>query len=435
MKISSLRWWITGILVLASVLNYVDRTALAVAAKTIKDQLHLTDTQYGGITNAFLLAYTISYFLGGVITDRIGTRASFLISLCGWSVANMAHALARGFLDLAAFRFGLGLFEAIYFPAAMRGFTEWFRPVDRSKAVGLMLAGASFGAVIAPPLVSWMMGQPSLGWRGAFVITGAIGFVLVPVWLFLYRPPALHPYLTGAERDYLQLDAPSRTPARRASLPNLAEVLAYPASRVIIPARAITDASWYLLLFWLIKYLQSERGFSLQLVQYVAWIPFAAADVGAIFGGWLSSRLIAKGMPIVQARQRCMVGFALILPITLVAYFLPPNMSFVAVGLFSLGCFGHMAWGANSLTLHTDVFPPDRVATMMGVTGAAGSLAGAIASLVGGWLVDQAGGRHFPIFLLTGTLHPIAAAIIYFGLRSVKPYRAPDANLPGLPIS
>ncbi len=110
-------------------------------------------------------------------------------------------------------------------------------------------------------------------------------------------------------------------------------------------------------------------------------------------------------------------------------------MSFVAVGLFSLGCFGHMAWGANSLTLHTDVFPPDRVATMMGVTGAAGSLAGAIASLVGGWLVDQAGGRHFPIFLLTGTLHPIAAAIIYFGLRSVKPYRAPDANLPGLPIS
>ncbi|MBM3459786.1 MAG: MFS transporter, partial [Armatimonadetes bacterium] len=440
---SQVRWWIAAALVLGSILNYIDRSALGVAANTIRDELQINAAQYGFVTTAFLLAYTVSYLLGGLLVDRIGTRGGYLVSLCGWSVANMAHALSTSLGSLMFFRALLGLFEAIFFPAAMRAFTEWFHPRDRSKPVGWMLAGATIGAAITPTLVGWLMmpvaeGGMGIGWKGAFVVTGAMGFLLVPLWLWIGYPPARNRFVGEAERRYLAFGTPA-APASAGGEPTsepkvpIRTILRQRETWILIPARAVTDASWYLLLFWLVLYLERERGFTLRQIAELGWIPFVAADLGAITGGWLSSRLIAAGLPVVTARRRCMALFAALLPATLVAYFLPRETPpLLTVLLFSLGTFGHMGWGCNSLTLHTDLFPPQRVATIMGITGAAGSLAGALAGLILGWLVTRAGDLHYPIFYTTALLHPGAAVVIFFGLRASKPFHR-DAAVGGSP--
>lgn len=407
-----LRWAIAVLLVGASVLNYLDRTALGVASSHIKDELHLNASQYALVINAFLAAYTLSYAFGGVIVDRLGTRRSVLITLAWWSAANMAHAVVRGMGDLMFFRFLLGLGEAMFYPAAMRAIAEWFLPKDRSKPVGMILAGASLGAMMAPMIVGAMMATPGIGWRGAFAATGALGFLLLPAWLLLFHPPARHPWITPTERAYLD-EATGATKARRPW--SVGDVLAQPQAWILVVIRALTDASWFLLIFWLVLYLQRARGFTDLMVAQLAWIPFATADLGALFGGWLSSRLILRGMPLLVARRRCMLGFASLMVLTLVGFWIPADMPYVALAFFSIATFGHMAWGTNQLTLHSDLFPEERVATIMGVTGAAGSIGAIIAGQLMGGLVDHLG-TYLPVFITTACLHPLAALIVYFGL-------------------
>lgn len=424
MKIANLRWWIAGLLVGASLLNYLDRTALGVASFHIKAELDLNAKQYALVTNSFLVAYTLSYLFGGMIVDRLGTRRSVALTLVWWSTANMAHALARGLGSLMGFRFLLGLGEAMFYPAAMRGIAEWFQPKDRSKPVGMILAGASLGALIAPIIVGYMMALPGVGWRGAFVATGALGFVLLPLWLHFQRKPEENPLLTETEREYLSHGAGSAVPhgERRWTV---REVLSVRQAWVLLAARALTDASWYLLLFWLILYLQDSRGFTDLMVARYAWIPFATADVGALFGGWFSSSLIRRGMGITRARCVSMFGFALLMTASLAGFLMPSGAPYLALALFSLATFGHMAWGANSLTLHSDLFPASRVATIMGITGAAGSMGGVVAALIVGKLVDDFH-SYAPVFITTACLHPLAAIILVLGLRNI---RAPEDDV------
>lgn len=412
MRVPHLRWWVAGLLVWGSVLNYLDRAALGFAATQIKAELHLSETQYAAIVSSFLAAYTLSYLLGGMLVDRLGTRRSFVLTLSLWSAANAAHALARSWEDLMVLRFVLGLGEAAFYPAAMRACTEWFQPQDRSKPIGLFLGGASFGAVIAPVVMAGMIEVPALGWRGAFALTGCAGFVLVPVWLLVFRLPHRHPLLTEAERAYL---AEVGTLAKEAEPPwPLRKLLRLPQSWVLIAARAATDASWYVLLFWLGKYFREARGFSNADVLLWLWIPYAAADLGALTGGWVSSGLIRRGMPLLAARTACMLGFALLLPCTLLGFWAPAPL--LALGLISVGTFGHMAWGTNQLTLHSDLYPAHSVGTMMGVTGAAGALAGVGVQMLLGLSVD-ATHSYFILFLTTACLHPLAALLVRIRIR------------------
>lgn len=413
MKRPPLRWAIASLLVAASVLNYLDRTALGVASSHIKDELHLNASQYALVINAFLAAYTLSYAFGGIIVDRLGTRRSVLITLTWWSAANMAHAFVRGMGDLMLFRFLLGLGEAMFYPAAMRAIAEWFQPKDRSKPVGMILAGASLGALLAPVIVGAMMATQGIGWRGAFAATGGLGFLLLPAWLLLFHPPDRHPRITPAERAYVEVGSLAAKARRQWGV---GDVLAQPRSWILVIARALTDASWFLLVFWMVLYLQRARGFTDLMVVRYAWIPFATADLGALFGGWVSSQMILRGVPIVTARRRCMLGFACLMTLTLAGFAMPPGAPLAALALFSVATFGHMAWGTNQLTLHSDLFPEERVATIMGVTGAAGSIGGIIAGYLMGRLVDDLG-TYLPVFITTACLHPLAATIVYYGLR------------------
>lgn len=420
MQLPHLRWWIAGVLMGASVLNYLDRSALGVASAAIKDELHLSASAYAAVINAFLAAYTVSYAGGGWLVDRIGTRRSVILTLCWWSLANMAHAFAGGLRSLMVCRFALGLGEAAFYPAALRGISEWFRPQDRSKPVGMILAGASLGAVLAPLVVAPLLTIPGIGWRGAFALTGAAGFLILPLWLLLYRPPASHPLLTEAERAFLP-DREGGDPAVAERPWSVRQLLALPQARLLITIRALTDAGWYLLLFWLMLYFQKARGFTPVEVAKYGWIPYLTADFGALFGGWLSSLLITRGVAIVRARQRVMWCAAACLPLTLAAFLLPREAALPALALFSIATFAHMTWGTNLLTLHSDLFPTGSIATMMGITGAAGSLGGILAQQGVGYLVD-ASGSYLPVFIATSLGHPLAALVLWWSLRrEVKP--------------
>lgn len=423
----SIRWWIAGVIVAAAVLNYLDRQALSVASATIRDEMHLSAVQYQSIVNAFLVAYTLSYLFGGMLVDRLGTRRGLLYSVAWWSVANMLHAFARTPEHLSGCRFLLGLGEGMFFPAAIRASAEWFRPEDRSRPVGLMLAGSTVGAIIAPPIVSFMIHQPGLGWRSAFALTGALGFLVIPAWLAFYHRPDQHPRMTPEERAYLGEQASGKGEQRARPWP-LPAILSTRPIWILIVARFLTDASWYLTLFWLIQYLQKARGFTTLDVAYLGWIPFAAADLGAIAGGWTSTWLIQRGMPVVRARKTCMLCFAMLMTLSLVGFLTPHGLPYVALALFSAATFGHMAWGTNSLTVHGDIYPAGSVATVMGITGAAGSLGGVCVGGVVAQFVDSTQ-SYLPIFLTTALLHPIAATIVYFGLESGGPMkRFPPAD-------
>jgi len=401
--------------VAASVLNYLDRAALGFAATQIKAEFHLTETQYASIVSAFLAAYTISYLVGGILVDRLGTRRSVVITVTLWSAANMAHALSQSAVELMLFRFLLGLGEAAFYPAAMRACAEWFLPRDRSKPIGLFLGGASFGAVIAPVLMAWMMEMPNVGWRGAFAVTGAAGFLLLPFWLFMFRLPNRHSRITQVEREYLgETLAGDVKPERPWPLRKL---LGLRQTAVLITARSLTDASWYVLLFWLGKYFRESRGFDNAQVMLWLWIPYATADLGALAGGWISSARIRSGSSVVSARTGCMVAFALLLPFSLLGFLMPAPLA--ALALISVATFGHMAWGTNSLTLHTDLYPAHSVGTMMGVTGAAGALAGIAVQLALGQALDLTH-SYLAVFITTACLHPLAAIIIRLGLRGME---------------
>jgi ACS family hexuronate transporter-like MFS transporter len=401
-----------------SVLNYLDRAALGFAATQIKAEFHLTETQYASIISSFLAAYTLSYLLGGVLVDRLGTRRSLVLTVVLWSAANMAHALARSAGELMALRFLLGLGEAAFYPAAMRACAEWFLPRDRSKPIGLFLGGASFGAVIAPVVMAGMMEAPSVGWRGAFLVTGALGFVLVPFWLSLYRLPDRHPRLTESEREYLG-EALAGTEARERPWP-FRKLLRLPQTGVLILARAMTDASWYVLLFWLGKYFREARGFSNAEILGFLWIPYATADLGALAGGLISSALIRRGASIIAARTSCMLVFALLLPCSLAGFLMPSSHG--ALALISVATFGHMAWGTNQLTLYADLYPSHSVGSMMGITGAAGALAGIGVQLLLGRSLDLTG-SYFLLFLTTACLHPFAALLVQRRLRSITVFQ------------
>ncbi|MCC2672494.1 MAG: major facilitator superfamily 1, partial [Armatimonadetes bacterium] len=202
-------------------------------------------------------------------------------------------------------------------------------------------------------------------------------------------------------------------------------VLALPQAWILIVARFLTDASWYLVVFWMMLYFQNGRGFSDGMVAQYGWIPFGTADLGALFGGWFSSMLIRRGMGTAQARSVSMFSFALLMVFTLVGFLVPANAPYWALACFSIATFGHMAWGTNQLTLHSDLFPEERVATIMGITGAAGSLGGVVSGTVVGLLVDRMGGSYLPVFICTAALHPIAATLV---LLRVGKLTRPEAS-------
>ncbi|HSW34088.1 MAG TPA: MFS transporter [Steroidobacteraceae bacterium] len=410
----AMRWRVAIMLCLVTAISYIDRQALSVAAPVVRAEFGLTNTQYGWITYAFLMTYALGQVALGPVIDRLGTRRSFSLAVVWWSVAAMLHAFGKGFLSLFALRGFLGLTEAVNFPAALKAVAEWFPAHERSLATGIVTAGTGLGAIVAPPLVGLLIHFH--GWQAAFLVPGAVGFLWVLAWKRMYALPEAHPTIAPAEREYI---LGGRVPEVAGSATRWRDYLRHRETWGLILARFTGDGAFYFFAFWLPNYLHSERGFDIVRIAWVAALPFVAADMGALFGGWLGGRMIARGVELDAARKRVIWLGALLVPVALPAVFV--ESPYVAVLLVSGALFAIQVKQASLFAVPTDLFPARDVAAVWGLSGAAGSLAAAFAQPVIGWLIDNY--SYTPVFVIVSFMHIVSALVVSLLIRRIEPVK------------
>ena len=403
MRIPHLRWWIAALLFLSTVINYIDRQTLSVLSPVLTRELHLSPIEYSNILTAFLAAYTVMYVGSGFLVDRWGTRRSLSVFMVWWSVSNMLHAFAQGVWSLGILRFLLGMGESGNFMAAFKAVSEWYPAKERAFVNGLINGGAAIGAVIAPPVITWINGK--YGWQPAFVVTGSLGFIWLAFWLFLYHPPETHPRITEEERAYVLADPAVASSTGRVPWQ---QVLKYPQTWGLLLARFFSDPVWWFYLFWLPKYLVEQRGFTMAEMGMMAWMPYLAADAGALVGGWTSGKLIAQGRDALKARMMVMLPFAMLMPLSLAVNHAPSRT--LTLTLICIVTFSHMAWKTNQTTLTNDVVPNPMIGTVAGILAFGNGLGGTLFTWMTGYVVQWFG--YEAIFILMSVLHPLSYFIV-----------------------
>jgi len=403
-KIRKLRWYIVTLLFLVTVINYIHRQTLSVAVPLIRDQYGLSNMDYSRMVFAFMLAYTIMQVISGKLIDRLGTRIGFTLIIVWWSVAAMLHAAARSIWSFCAYRFLLGMGEAGNWPGAVKAVAEWFPPKERAFAVGFFNSGSSMGAVIAPPLISWIILR--FGWRAGFAITGALGFLWLIGWLLFYHLPEKHPSITENERILILQDRGIDPECNGAGLRWL-NLFLYRQLWALMLARVLSDPVWWFYVFWLPEYLKRQRAFSFAMIGMFAWIPFFAAGVGSFAGGGLSSYLVKKGWRLSLARKTILVASATAMVAGIPAV-LTPSAAYSLV-FISAATFAYGSYAAVFIALPADIFPKEVVASVYGIAGTAAGFGGMAFTLITGKVVDRF--SYLPVFVAAGVL-PVVAVVL-----------------------
>jgi len=404
MKINGLRWLMIGLIFLATVINYIDRQTVSVLKTSISQDLGLSNADYAAIQNSFLLFYGISQMVSGRLYDVIGTRLGFVFSIVVWSLAALAHATARTATAFGVWRAALGFGEAGNWPGAAKVVGEWFPVRERALGMGIFNTGAAVGGAVSPPIIAWL--ATVYGWRMTFVLTGVLGFIWLGLWLALFQTPARHRWITEGERAHI-LDGAAPTATGPAWRPGWIELLRYRQTWAVVLGRFITDPIWWLYIFWLPSYLQEARGFSLQQVGQSAWVPFLAAGLGALSGGYASGALISRGWSVDRARKVVMGVGALLTSAGILA--MRAQDPYVALAWMSVVLFGFQVWVNNLQTLPSDFFPNTAVGSVFGLGGAAAAVASIMFTWGTGQVVDAFG--YTPVFLIAGILGPLGLVV------------------------
>lgn len=404
-----IRWTIMALFVGAMVLNYLARSVLGVAAPVILTEQHISSEQYSWVTGAFQVGVMLQPVMGYLL-DGVGLRLGFALCAIAWSLITMAHILAQGWFSFAGLRFALGLAEGSAQPAGQKLTAEWFPARERGLAGGIYNIGASLGAVVAPPLVAWAVMTQS--WRLAFVVVGALGLTWCAAWLFWYQAPARHRRLGASERAYIQ-DGQETHLAASGKRPPIARLLRRREMWGIALPRLLADPVWGMLSLWMPLYLARVRGFDLAAIAIFAWLPFLAADLGCLFGPAVVAFLQRRGVNLIDARRWAFtLGAVLMTGMALVGIATNP---YVAIALLCVGGFAHQTLSVTVITMASDLFRRDEVATVTGIAGLAGNLGVLLFTLVLGHMVDQVG--YGPFFVVLGLLDLIGAALLWILVR------------------
>lgn len=366
------------------------------------DEFKLSNTDYGNLSAAFLFAYAFGQLFGGKLIDALGTKRALTFAVVLWSIAGILHAFGQGFRSFFLFRVLLGIGEAANFPAANKAIAEWFPATERSLAVGIVTAGPGLGSILAPPMVAFLVVM--LSWQWAFVITGLLGFVWLWFWHTTYHSPEDHPGLSAQEAAQITEDVEAIDQPTKPWL----EFFKYRETWGLMLSRFFADGAFYFLIFWLPLYLANERGMDIKAIGLFAWIPFVAADLGSLFGGWAGKKLIDNGMSLDAARKLIIwIGALLVLAIIPAAN-TESTATFIA--LICIGLFAIQFKSSNLFTLPADMFAAKEVATIWGIFGAAGSLGGALFQSQVGILIDSF--SYQPVFLAVGSMHIVSALAV-----------------------
>ncbi|MEP6784441.1 MAG: MFS transporter [Sphingomonadales bacterium] len=403
-----LRWWIIGLMTLGTILNYLARSTLSVAAPTLKAEFAMTTEQYSYVVLAFQASYTVMQTVAGTVLDALGTRLGFTLFALAWAAANMAHAMATGWQSLAVFRAFLGASEAAAIPAGTKTVAEWFPPRERPLATSAFQMGTSVGNMIAPPLVAFCI--LAWNWQAAFLVTGALSLVWAGLWWWGYRSSADHPALSESERALISAgrseDLVSKPATRRQTL----------ASRnfwAIAVPRFLAEPAWQTFNFFIPLYLVAVWKLDLKSIALWAWLPFLAADFGSLAAGLLPNWLMRRGASMIASRKvtmtfgaLCMVGPACIGL---------AGSPAVAIALFCVGGFAHQMLSGALITLCADVFDSRTVGTASGMAGTSAWVGGMLFTLLIGQSADAFG--YNPLFVALAGLDLVAAAVLWLMLR------------------
>jgi len=420
-KIGTYRWTICSLIFFATTINYLDRSVISLLKPFLEKEFAWTEQDYAHIVISFQVAYAIGLLSVGRLIDKIGTKMGYALSTFVWSIAAMGHALANGTFGFGVARAALGVSEAGNFPAAIKTVAEWFPKKERAFATGIFNSGSNIGAVIAPLTVPWI--AVNIGWKWAFIITGAIGFIWVVFWFIMYEIPAKHKRLSKAEHDYIlsdNTDVSTQTANEKTGSVSWLKILSFRQTWAFAVGKFLTDPVWWFYLFWLPAFLKAQY----HIQGTASAIPIAAVytmtTFGSVYGGYLPLHFIKKGWPVYKARKTSMLIYALCVIPVVFAQWLGSFGMWYAVFIIGFAASAHQAWSANIFTTASDMFPKRAVASVTGIGGMAGAVGGILIAWVAGILFDhyKALGKietgYYIMFIVCGSAYIIAWLIMNY---------------------
>jgi ACS family hexuronate transporter-like MFS transporter len=403
-NIGRFRWVVCALLFFATTVNYMDRQVLGLLAPVLEKEIGWSEIEYGHIVTAFQAAYAIGLLVFGRMIDVIGTRNGYSFSIIFWSVAAMAHGLVRSALGFGVARFALGLGEAGNFPAAVKAVAEWFPRRERALANGIFNSGCNVGAVLAPLLVPWMTLR--WGWQMPFIVLGALGFVWLVFWHWLYQSPEQSRRVSPRELAHIQSDPPEPVPPK---VP-WRQLLGYRQTWAFIVGYAFSAPIWWFYLYWLTKFLNKQYGLDLASLGPPLVVIYSMTCFGSVGGGWLSSALLRRGWSLNASRKTAMLLCALcVVPVVFAAR---ASNLWVATLLIGLAASAHQGWAANLFALASDLFPKQAVASVVGLGGMAGAVAAMAFSQSTGFILQMTG-SYWSLFAIAASAYLAALALIH----------------------
>jgi ACS family hexuronate transporter-like MFS transporter len=416
--IPSLRWWIGGLLFASTVINYLDRQTLSLLAPYLKVQYHWTNSDYANIAIAFRVAYSIGQTGFGKVMDRVGTRRGLTVTVICYSIISMLTSLARGLYSFATFRFLLGAGESANWPAASKAVAEWFPKRERALATALYDSGSSIGGAIAPFIVLWIYFR--WGWRPAFMIPGALGFLWLILWRWLYYPPESHTRISDAEREMIVADKRDSNMSHddRRGL-RWRDLFKLPQTWGTVVARAFTDPVFFFITEWFPIYLVA-KGIEPRSGLIAVWIPFVAADIGSFFAGAVSGYLVKRGWSLGAARKVPIIYGGIGMTLLILTIF-TTDLYMIAF-LFAIVTFTYAGFTTMANVLPSDLFDSKSVASVSGIGGTGAGIGTIVAFKLIGHFTDarQATGTHSfdPIVIVAGLVPFVGMILVLLLVRN-----------------
>ncbi|OWY28472.1 MFS transporter [Herbaspirillum robiniae] len=405
--VRGIRWWMVTLVTLGLIINYLARNTLSVAAPTMMSELQMSTKEYSYIVVAWQICYALMQPVAGFVLDVVGTKIGFGAFALAWSLVCAAAALATGWQSMAIFRGLLGMTEAAGIPGGVKAATEWFPAKERSVAIGWFNIGASIGALCAPPLVVWTILHG--GWKMSFVVVGILGVAWFALWSLFYKGPQEQKLLSPEERAYI-LDGKEPHEQERPKRESWTKIVGSMNFWSIAIPRFLSEPAWQTFNAWIPLYMATERHMNIKEIAMFAWLPFLAADIGCVLGGYMSP-WFHKHLKVSLFTSRklvMLVGSLSMIGPACVGFVDSP---YVAIALLSVGGFAHQTLSGALYSITSDVFSKNQVATATGLTGMSGYLGATLFTLLFGVLVTQIG--YGPLFMLLAAFDLVAVAVVF----------------------
>jgi len=443
---SNYRWVICALLFFATTFNYLDRQVISYLKEFFcRSQdaggFGWSNTDFAYLTSVFTGIYACMTLVVGWVIDRIGTRLGLALSLIVWSVCGMANAFVGRLLLMHIFiRSTFAVGEAGNFPASIKTVAEWFPKRERALATGIFNSGSNFGAMVAALFVPWCMIYfgDERGWKMAFILTGAAGFLWLIFWFWLYNTPDKQKRLSKAEHDYIHVDDEAATSDVNGDKGKISwwRLFGYRQAWAFFFGKFMTDGGWWFYLFWLPDYLIKQFHMTKAQIMMPTFIVYGVAIIGSVYGGSLPMTLIKKGWPVYKARMTAMFLIALTpLAVLMTQYFgnverFGNKAAVLAVAMICIGAAAHQAWSANLFTTVSDMFPKKTVASVTGIGTAAGGVGGGvILQMLAGRLTDHFKQTPQTAYLIMFIICGLSYLIAWGVMKALVPRHKPITDL------